>query len=527
MSRKDQSDISHIEYDTRDFFYPFPFYTVSEDFDEGGENTRFLVHNQRRKNLYRRILRNIFKRQSGPYESFFHIDMPNHTLPPKWRNVFAPLMERGYFRQYHLKPMYHDLPKLFLVSLEWNLENMKSDGSVPKHNILGHAARLDFEDALSRALGEFAERLPFLLYRDSDFKKASAESLEKQGIAHLSPLKMTAYSDKQRTRDTLLDIQNSDEFLWTWGKSISGNRKMLVPAQLAYWTYHTYHRSWQEKRIGESNTNGMASGRTYAEASVSGIYELVQRDGFLIFWLNRIAPPSIDVSSGITHPELKHLLARCTRYHIEVHFLNTTTELGISSCACVLVDSSGLGPKVSIGAGSGPKWEDVLYSALCEALATQIWMREYKDRGGSYDELHDPRADTKRTRSFDLDARVRLWANPDMFRHFSFFLGGSRTALSSLEDLFEDEKKDEEEFLLLVEMLRKQGEDYLPIVCEGKHEALRMLGAHSVKVIIPALVPMYLHERYAGWGKERIREVPEKLGYKPADALNPFPHPFP
>jgi hypothetical protein len=71
------------------------------------------------------------------------------------------------------------------------------------------------------------------------------------------------------------------------------------------------------------------------------------------------------------------------------------------------------------------------------------------------------------------------------------------------------------------------GKGYEIFYYQARHKILDDLGYFSVQAIVPALVPLYLREVYAPLGAKRLNEVPEKLGFKPAEKWNPWPHPFP
>jgi len=71
------------------------------------------------------------------------------------------------------------------------------------------------------------------------------------------------------------------------------------------------------------------------------------------------------------------------------------------------------------------------------------------------------------------------------------------------------------------------GQGYEISCYQAEHQTLKDLGYFSVKVVVPALVTLYLNEPYAVLGAKRLKEVPWKLGFKPVKKWNPWPHPFP
>lgn len=79
----------------------------------------------------------------------------------------------------------------------------------------------------------------------------------------------------------------------------------------------------------------------------------------------------------------------------------------------------------------------------------------------------------------------------------------------------------------LKKVFRRKGEGYEIFYYEANHEALDTLGYFSVSVSVPAILPLYMDESKAPLGNLRLQEACRELGYKPAENMNPLPHPFP
>ncbi len=132
--------------------------------------------------------------------------------------------------------------------------------------------------------------------------------------------------------------------------------------------------------------------------------------------------------------------------------------------------------------------------------------------------------------SYDVtqEARLRLWASENMFRRFRWFVSGPEQSLEEATRGFPVSfPTPREELRRVLDIFRGQGPGYEVYVYEAAHEILTTLGYHAVRVIIPALAPLYLNEPNAPLGASRLREVPRRLGYEPRATFNPLPHPFP
>jgi len=89
----------------------------------------------------------------------------------------------------------------------------------------------------------------------------------------------------------------------------------------------------------------------------------------------------------------------------------------------------------------------------------------------------------------------------------------------------------EEELNFVIETLKHQGEGYEIYYYQAKHQVLDRIGAFSVKVIIPKLIPFYDRDTNAVLGAERLYNITtqkkDPVAYKKIQFNNQLPHPFP
>jgi ribosomal protein S12 methylthiotransferase accessory factor len=462
---------------------------------------------------------------TGPTFSF-NESTSSYPVLHKWQPVINYLREKKLIDNVIFEPLYYDEPKLVRTITDVFGHDISSltDGSLPKSGYT-HGDSYDLEESISKVIGELLERFPLLIYREKDFIRSSVGDFEKKGKILLDIKRLAGFSEEQKTRTRIFQYNEENDFLWAEGRSLFSGRSVLMPAQLIYWNYITKHKNWQEPTLREVNTNGAAGHYTLAEAILSGLYELIQRDGFLIYWLNNQAPPRIDLST-IEYEPLKKLLQECERWNLEVHFFNVTSELNVPSCICAVFDHSGIGTKLSMGGGCGLVWEKMLFRSLIEATGVYHFRRKRTESGEKIFSLksdYEPFFD----RSIGQFERLALWSDEKIFPHFQFFMRGEEQSVKELGKKSIKFSSAEKELEYLTEKFRLLGKDYEIFYYQASHEVLKDLGYYSVKVIVPALIPLYLREIYAPLGAGRLKEVPEKLGFKPSEKWNPWPHPFP
>jgi ribosomal protein S12 methylthiotransferase accessory factor len=111
---------------------------------------------------------------------------------------------------------------------------------------------------------------------------------------------------------------------WIWGYSLSRKVPVLVPANLVFYPYLT---SNDEKYLGLSDSNGLASGNNMEEAILHGLVEIIERDQVTISEYNRLPFKRITQESipFVCKPMIDHL----TDKGFKVFTLSGTTDIPV------------------------------------------------------------------------------------------------------------------------------------------------------------------------------------------------------
>ena len=517
-----------VRFENSQYFFPFP----SLGIDVTSEVIREIKINPSRfqspLSWKKRILIFFERKLSFSSKVFgelhvFHDFKSPFTL--RWKKVFDYLYRSGVTQYPYpsFDKMYNDEPKIFGLRLWATSTEGKTDGE-PKNSDGGYSrgVSFDFEEALSKVVGELLERYPLTLYRNKDLISASISELRRKRISFLDPFLLDQFSEWQKEKFPQYRFDEMSRFRWAEGKSLMTKKKALIPAQMVHWNYRF---ASGEPVIQQPITNGAGGMFTLTEALLSGLYELIQRDAFMIFWLNRIVPPRVDPES-IRSTEIISLLESCKNYGLRASFLDMTSDFGIPVVITVLEDEYGGGPAVVLGGGCGVDPEQAIIRAFTEAISVRYWLRERMDKGESFSLAEDiePFTVTK----LNGVTRMLYWGNPGMQEKIRFFLQGE---LRSIERSFPGvpgkDMTPEQQLRHLKRIFRKKGKRYEIFYYEAKHEVLDTLGYSSVSVSVPAILPLYLDETKAPLGNLRIQEACRALGYEPAETINPLPHPFP
>jgi ribosomal protein S12 methylthiotransferase accessory factor len=259
---------------------------------------------------------------------------------------------------------------------------------------------------------------------------------------------------------------------------------------------------------------------------LAGLYELIQRDGFFIYWLNHQPPPRLDLTT-IDYQPIKEVYEECQRYGLELALFDTTSDINIPSCLAVLMDKSEQGIMIVCGGSCGSDWRQILLRSIMESFSVYHWIRNRKEDMSSTNFFSDEDYQPFQDKRINQAARLLIWGGQKMTKNFNFFLTGKVVSFNQLMEKSLNFSSDQEELNYLVNKFKSFSQDYLIYYYQAKHQALNDLGYFSVKVIVPAFFNLYLNEIYAPLGTKRLKEVPVRLGFKPAEKWNPWPHPFP
>ncbi|GMA57772.1 hypothetical protein GCM10025858_22750 [Alicyclobacillus sacchari] len=82
-------------------------------------------------------------------------------------------------------------------------------------------------------------------------------------------------------------FDENTKYSWVWAYSTKKAKPVLIPEQIAY-----YGPTADHKRFVTESSNGCAIGGTLEEAVLYGIFEVLERDGFLNMWYAKLRFPS-------------------------------------------------------------------------------------------------------------------------------------------------------------------------------------------------------------------------------------------
>jgi ribosomal protein S12 methylthiotransferase accessory factor len=427
-------------------------------------------------------------------------------------------------KKFHLSEFLEDEPSIFLYLIPFRTKNS--------------AIGKDFfseKKALQRCIGEISERYNWLYtssFYENKIKKASYAELIKSKKLVANIFNIAGFTEEQKKQYEHLQFNENTEFGWIQAHSLLGNKKVFCPLQLfssVYYLKKTKFKTKGQDNLSKSEpllrwgtSSGSAAGGNLESAILGGIMEIIEREAIMVTHLNKISPPQYELESLYHDKDIKEVLERFSRYNLEVYLFDLPTDFPVFVTAAVVVDRTGVGPALTFGASADFEIKEGILDALAENVSLRFARHKIKNKINIQNDL---------TQS----GRVIYWFKQENFSKMDFLFRGKKIKLDINKDkkIFfgeskKDVHKDKREALKKLDILKKgfiKNECHLYWL-ETTSPKTRKIGIRTVYAFSPEVQPLHLHETIPYFGGSRLKSVPIKLGYKPAEELNLYPQPL-
>jgi ribosomal protein S12 methylthiotransferase accessory factor len=291
------------------------------------------------------------------------------------------------------------------------------------------------------------------------------------------------------------DAESAVEWTPVW--SLTRRQTRWVPTALCYFGYDLSITKGVP-RFARACSNGCASGNTLEEAILQGLFELVERDAFALWWYNRVRRPAIDLAS-FRQPFFDEMHKVYADRDRTLHVLDLRHDLGIPAAAAVSWRTA-TGGEICISAGCH----------LDPRLAVSRALSELNQVTTFDEQIHDAPTD-------DREAAAAAWKREATIENQAYVvpLDDRVVEAGELEDRSSDDIADDIRFC--VERLARLG--YETHVLDHTRPDI---GFPTARVIVPGL-----RHFWARLGPGRLYDVPVALGWLDRalreDELNPTP----
>jgi ribosomal protein S12 methylthiotransferase accessory factor len=370
-------------------------------------------------------------------------------------------------------------------------------------------------EAMAGAIGEAVERYCASHPYPEHTVRSTFAAL---GDRAIDPASLVLYSEGQYAGEGFPFRRPGEQAVFTWMPAVSlpDRQEVLVPASFVYLNYPCER---PEEYLADPTSNGLAAGPDLASAVLGGLLELVERDGFLIHWYNRLPAPRVDLSGlgGL----FRSVPAHFHRSGVEVSAFNLTTDLAIPVMMAVATGPAGPGPAAAVGLGCDLDPAEALRRAVMEMCQSYLGEMNRMRREGGNARVRSPQ-DVR-----EPEDHGTLFAREETLPELSFLLDGDR--VQRLEDLPDRSTgRADGDLETCVGIVTRAG--HRVAYADVTTPDLLPTGLRVVRVLAGGLQPMHFGTYYERRGGRRLYEVPVALGYaarpRTEPELNPFPHPL-
>ncbi|HKI21611.1 MAG TPA: YcaO-like family protein [Isosphaeraceae bacterium] len=379
-------------------------------------------------------------------------------------------------------------------------------------------ASVDRSLAMAKAIGEAVERYCSALYDVDELPLCSREEADFRCV---EPEDCEHYH-RDQFKDPLfpfVPFDDSTTIRWTPAVDPLTGETWHVPAALVYMPYY-YYKDTPDAPIIQPISTGMACHCSLAEAAVSAVCEVVERDAFTITWQARLAHPQIPVES--LSDNNYELVRRLEWTRASVSLFNITLDAGIPTVLAVLSSPSPRTPARTFAAAASLSPETAVRCSLEELAHTRRYMQHITNllpRLTPSPPAHE--------NVVDQVTHLNFWCDHGN-AHLADFLWASkkRFDFEKIQDLSTGDPV--ADLRVLCERIRAV--NHRVLLVDLTSPDVRPLGLSVVRAVIPGFHPLCMGYKIRALGGRRLWEVPQRLGFAgiaPDPGDNPAPHPYP
>jgi ribosomal protein S12 methylthiotransferase accessory factor len=361
---------------------------------------------------------------------------------------------------------------------------------------------LNKRNAQLKALAEAIERYCFTLTDLEDFAHGEVADMSLEAV---DPFCFNKFSDRQlESRGLTREQIREAQYYWTATTELRSGERKLIPAQIVYLPFS------ESPQIRNPTSNGSAAHTSPRKAVLGGIAEVIERESFIIHFLNELPAPVLDPTSvDDNHLATYHDVLRQKGH--DVTLFDLTLDQPLYTCLAVgYTDRKDR--MIDLGLGSAATQLKAARDAMRELLQISKW--ETSDSGA----VQEPGDITSLTK------RAHYWTGRDPMDDLHFWLAPNRDP----QPIPSDEEQPDDVLNAVLQWLSDN--EFECFVADATTQDIADYGFTVVKAVIPALHPLYLTRNYRYLGGDRLYTVPVDVGLidAPNDeaTLNDTPHPF-
>ena len=369
------------------------------------------------------------------------------------------------------------------------------------------------DDAYMGTVGETIERYCPAFYKLDTMVKSAHKDLKENAIR---PREFALFHDRQyeffkEQGYNVHPFSESLELYWDKCLDITNGAETLVPSAFIYlpWTI-------EDKWIVSGTSTGLAAHTNYYKAMLTALYEIIERDSFVLTWHQKIVPPKIIITK-----EIQDFIDHIFPSKYEFHFFDMTYDIDVPSILGFCFGESEYGKFVAVGTATRWSYKEALEKVILEISQSVPYFRYMLGERAGW----TPDEDYNKLLSFE-DHSIFYLKKPEL--QFVFDDWKKSVATKYIDfSAYTDSDKPKDKIKNIALKLKEKG--YNVFVKDITTPDANQIGFYCLRVIVPQLLQMGGAYPLYFLGGSRLYDVPKIMGYKSYsyDDLNKYPHPFP
>jgi ribosomal protein S12 methylthiotransferase accessory factor len=365
------------------------------------------------------------------------------------------------------------------------------------------------ELAQIKATAETLERYCSCVYKEDQFILATAnelgeEALDLDSIPRISDIEAAHPS-------CFISKPDKDKVIrWVKGYSLTNKKTIWVPAVMTY----LHIPQHENERFWLPISTGCAIHRSYEEALINGINEVVERDAIALTWLHRFKLPKLKINEAKLPAWVQEYYQQIKEQDfIETEFFDATTDLGVPSIYCVQTARHNSKVSTIVMCTTELDPDIALTKIIREAASLRIALQNKAQSDRDIDEFIDV-----------MDGALYM-GKPERMDRFNFLKhSDTHTKFEEMPNYSTGQTKSDLDFLIT--RLGDKGHELIAV--DLTTDESKRHGMYAVKVISPTLMPLSFAYRARFLGTERLYSAPQKMGYgnRTEEDINKDPQPF-
>jgi ribosomal protein S12 methylthiotransferase accessory factor len=338
---------------------------------------------------------------------------------------------------------------------------------------------------------------------------------------------------------TLTPYADDVPTMWVHGWSAARDAPLAVPEHAVYWGGSATRSSTRREpgRFVAESSNGCGLGGSLPEAVLYALFEIAERDAFLMAWYSRCRLQPVAVPED--DPLVVHQLDRLDALGYDLLLFDTTNDLGVPAVMSLAVcrDEGSPAPQAFFAGGAHHDPRRAIASAVAETTVNVVQSTTVAAGNPAYFDRERLRPMLARPDLVaTIDEHVGLATIPEARSRHRHLLdaaaapGGSR----AWHDVWPAPAPVPDLAALVNATVRRFVTAGVDVVVVDQTDPVLAgeLGLHAAKVLAPGSIPMTFGEVFRRTrGLPRLLDVPWRLGRvdaRPDYEDLPFdPHPFP